>query len=229
VHPPTALGEDGARALDERARSGGARLVGTGVNPGFLLDALPAFYGTMATRVDRLLARRVSDVRHWGDGALDDEVCLGQPPEDVRGNRALSLDESMAAIVEALGIAVDRTEDLHEALPAPTPRSYRDRQVEVGQTVGFRRRSIAFRGDRPVVEVEWVAIFCIDPRADGVEESATLTIEGDCDVEAISRGTFFGDPYPSTAARALNAIAPLRTLPPGLYRPHEIPGHSVPR
>jgi hypothetical protein len=229
IHPPTALGERTARTLEERARRGGARLVGTGVNPGLLLDALPAFYGTMVTRIDRVLARRVSDVRHWGDGALDSEVCLGRPPEEVRGNRALSLDESLAAIAEALGISVDRMEYVHEALAAPSPRSYRDRTVEVGQTVGFRRRSIAFRDGRAVVEVEWLAIFCIDAEADGVEESATLRIEGDCGVEASSRGTFFGDPYPSTAARALNAIAPLRALAPGLYRPHDIPGRSVPR
>lgn len=227
VHPPTALGERGAQELAERARRGRARLVGTGVNPGFLLDALPAYCGSMVNRVDRVLARRVSDIRHWGDGALDSEVCVGQPPERVRGNRALSLDESMAAIVEALGISIDHTEDLHEALPALSPRSHGGRRVDIGETVGFRRRSIAFKDGEPIVEVEWIAIFCIDREADGAEESAIVKIEGDCNVEASSSGTFFGDPYPSTAARALNAIAPLCALPPGLYRPYEIPGFSV--
>jgi hypothetical protein len=227
VHPPTALGQRGAQDLDDRARRGGARVVGTGVNPGFVLDALPALWGSMVTRVDRIYARRVSEIRNWGEGVLDTEVRLGWPPDEVRGNRALSLDESLAVIIDALGLAVDRTEDIHEALPAPTPRSHGGRSVDVGRTMGFRRRSLAYRDGAAAVEVEWIAIFCIDSVADGVKEEATLRIEGDTDVEASANGTFCGDPYPSTAARAINAIAPLRTLAPGLYRPDQLPAFSV--
>ncbi|WP_259313015.1 hypothetical protein [Capillimicrobium parvum] len=229
VHPPTALGAEGAAALHGRARDGGARVVGTGVNPGFLLDALPAVWGSMVGRVDRLHARRVGDIRHWGAGALDGEVGLGRPPEEVRGNRALSLDESLALVAEALDLRFDRTEDLHEALPAPNVREHGGRRVAPGRTMGFRRRSIGRRGGDVLAEIEWIAIFCLDPARDGVEEAATLRIEGDSNVEASASGTFFGDPYPSTAARAVNAIGPLRSLPPGLYRPDELPSSSRPR
>ncbi|MGH2945022.1 MAG: hypothetical protein ACRDPC_01920 [Solirubrobacteraceae bacterium] len=223
VHPPTALGHDGAARLDARARSGGARLVGTGVNPGFLLDALPAAWATMIARVDRVHARRVSDIRHWGGGVLDEEVGVGRPTEAVAGNRALSLDQSLALIADSLSLELDRVEDVHEAVPAPNRRKYGGRSVARGETVGFRRRSLGYRSGELVAEIEWLAIFCLDPAEDGAEESATLRIDGDSRVEASCGGTFFGDPYPSTAARAVNVIQPLRELPPGLYRPDQIP------
>lgn len=229
VHPRTALGAEGADELDRRARAGGGRVVGTGVNPGFLLDALPATWGSMVARVDRVHARRVSDIRNWGQGVLDEEIGVGRPPEEVEGNAALSLDESLALVADALSLRIDATEDLHEPVIAPTPREHGGRRVAPGQTVGFRRRSVGSRAGVPVIEIEWIAIFCLDPEHDGFEESASVVVEGDSTIEATARGTFSGDPYPSTAARALNAIGPLASLPPGLYRPDQLPTSRRPR
>jgi hypothetical protein len=223
VHPPTAIGVDAAAELDRRAREGGGRIVGTGVNPGLLLDVLPALWGTMTTRVDAVRARRVSDVRRWGAGALDAEVGLGKPPEEVRGTPALALDESLALVADALGLALDRIEDVHEPLPAPTARAHGGRSVAVGRNMGFRRRAVGIRDGAAVAEIEWLAIFCLDSEVDGETDSASVAIAGDSNVETTVTGTFCGDPYPSTAARALAAIAPLRQMPPGLYRPDQIP------
>lgn len=227
VHPEVALGSEAAQDLHDRACRGQARLVGTGVNPGFVLDSLPAMWGSMVSKVDRVFARRVSEIRQWGEGVLESEVQLGQPVDQSRANRSFSLNESLAVIVDALGLSVDRTEDIHEPLAALTPRSYGHWSVAAGATVGFRRRSVAYCEDCVIAAVEWTAIFCIDPAVDGTKEEATLRIEGDANVEASATGTFCGDPYPSTAARAINAIAPLLTLPPGLYRPDALPAFSA--
>ncbi|NLT04814.1 MAG: hypothetical protein GXY03_00745 [Solirubrobacterales bacterium] len=223
VHPPTAIGAAAAAELDRTAREGGGRIVGTGVNPGLLLDTLPALLGSMATRIDHIHARRVSDIRNWGAGALDTEVGLGLAPEEIRGAAGLALDESLALIGDALGLGLDRIEDVHEPLPAPTAREHAGRRVEVGANNGFRRRALGHRGGAVVAEVEWFAVFCLDPDVDGETDSATVTVTGDATVESSATGTFCGDPYPSTAARALAAIGPLASMPPGLYRPDQIP------
>lgn len=222
VHPRTALGDNAAEALHQRAVAGGARLVGTGVNPGFLLDALPVVWASMLSRVDRLHAIRVSEIRNWGAGALDDEVGLGRPADAVRNTAALSLDESLALVDEALELRLDRREDVHEVLTSSVFREHAGRTVAPGQTVGFRKRALGYRDGRLIAEIEWHAVFCLNPEEDGVEESAAVTLDGEVRVEATSKGTFFGDPYPSTAARAINAIASLRDLPPGLFRPDQL-------
>ncbi len=223
VHPRTALGDHGAEALNRRAVAGGARLVGTGVNPGFLLDVLPAMLGSMLARVDRMQAIRVSEIRNWGAGALNDEVGLGLPVDAARNTSALALGESLALVDEALDLQLDRLEDIHEVLASSVFREHEGRTVAPGQTVGFRKRAVGYRGDRLIAEIEWRGVFCLDAAEDGVAESAAITLDGDVHVEATSSGTFFGDPYPSTAARAVNAIAPLRNLPPGLFRPDQLP------
>ncbi len=223
VHPPTAIGAEAPAALDRRARDGGGRILGTGVNPGLLLDVLPALWASMATRIDRVRARRVSDIRSWGAGALDDEVGVGKPPEEASADPGLALEESLALIADALGLRLDRIDDVHEPVPAPTPREHAGRAVAVGENAGFRRRAIGFRDGVAVAEIEWLAIFCLDADVDGEVDSATVSVEGDSDVEASATGTFCGDPYPSTAARALAAIGPLASMPPGLYRPDQIP------
>jgi hypothetical protein len=223
VHPPTAIGAAAAEDLDRRAREGGGRVVGTGVNPGMLLDVLPAVWATMAGRVDHINARRISDIRRWGSGVLEHEVGVGKPPEEVRGNPALSVVESCALVADALELELDGIEDVHDPLPSPNAREHEGRSVRPGETMGYRRRALGRRGDVIVAEIEWLAIYCLDSEVDGTNELATVTITGENTIETSATGTFCGDPYPSTAARALAAIGPLGDMPPGLYRPDQIP------
>jgi hypothetical protein len=227
IHPATALGACNAAALHERAVRGNARIVGTGVNPGFLLDTLAATWASMVSRVDRLTARRVADIRTWGDGVLDSEIGLGRAPAENEDNGSLSLRESLALLNDALCLDIDRSDERYEPVAAPSAREFRGRRVEIGQTVGFRRRAFGYRRETEVIQIEWLGIFCLDPHVDGAEESATVTIDGDDRVESHATGTFLANPYPSTAARAVNAIGPLRTLPPGLYRPDQLPAAGI--
>lgn len=222
VHPVVALGADGARALDERARRGGARLVGTGWNPGLLLDVLPVMWGSGCVRYDLVYAQRVSEMRSWGAG-IQGEVGLGIPPGEAADLSSLSLNESFAVVVDGLDISLDHIEHLYEPYVAPTRREHAGRVVEAGMTGGFRKRSIGYRDGNAVVEIEWSAIFCIDPAVDGTTEVARVRIEGETTIETEVRGTFFGDSYPATAARAVNSLALMRNLPPGFYRPDQLP------
>jgi 2,4-diaminopentanoate dehydrogenase len=222
VHPVCALGAERANSLAKRAQHSGARVVGAGLNPGFLVDVLPVVWGQACSRIDRLHALRVGEMKWWGRG-IHDECGLGRPPEDAPERIALSLDESLAVIGDDLNLAFDRTEDLHEPYVTSVRREYAGRVVEPGTIAGFRKRAIGYRDRRPLVEIEWRAIFCIDPEVDGVDQTVQLRIEGDTTIEARASGSFFGDSYPATAARALASVLALRGLPPGVYRPDQLP------
>src|SRR5262249_56829769 len=110
----------------------------------------------------------------------------------------------------------------HEPYVTTIPRRHGDTVVEPGRTAGFRKRCVV-RGPVGSVELEWLAIFAIDPAVDGVEDGASITIEGDSTFGATVHGDLFADSYGATVARALNAIGPLRSLPPRPYRPDEPP------
>lgn len=222
VHPPTALGAVAAKELAGRAVRGNARLVGAGWNPGFLLDVLPVLWGASCVEIEHVYALRVAEMRTWGAG-VHEECGIGLPPDEVSDTLSNPLDESLALIGDGLGIQFDRTEDFHEPYVSSTRREYGGRIVEPGYNAGFHKTSVGFRDGKPVVTIEMFAIFCIDAAVDKVGEGATIKIDGDTTIETEVRGNWFGDSYPVTAARAINAVGPLRRLPPGLYRPDQLP------
>lgn len=223
VHPVAALGHDGAKRLDDRARAGGGRIVGAGWNPGFLLDVLPVVWGASCVRIDHVFAQRIAEMKDWGPG-VHDECGIGFAPEDVSDTNSNPLHESVALIGDGLGLHLEAIENHHEPYLSSTRREHRGRVVEAGTNAGFHKRSIGLSADgRPLVEVEMYAIFCIDPTVDPVEEGASVRIEGDATIETSSGGDWFGDSYPVTAAKAIRSVRPLRTLRPGLYRPDQLP------
>jgi hypothetical protein len=222
VHPVCALGAERAADLSSRSRRAGARVVGAGLNPGFLVDVLPVVWGQVCSRIDRLHALRVGEMKWWGRG-IHDECGLGREPQDAPDRIALPLGESLAVVGDGLALAFDRTEDLHEPYVTTVRREHAGFVVEPNTIAGFRKRSIGYRDKQPLVEIEWRAIFCIDPEVDGIDQTVRLRIEGDTTIEAEAHGSFFIDSYPATAARALASVVVLRGLPPGLYRPDQLP------
>src|SRR5439155_21452187 len=50
-----------ARRIDARAREGGITVIGTGVNPGFVMDRLPLTLAAACVRVDHVHITRIVD------------------------------------------------------------------------------------------------------------------------------------------------------------------------
>jgi hypothetical protein len=222
VHPATALGVDGARRLHDRAVAGGAHVVGAGWNPGFVLDVLPVMWASSCSRLDLLYAQRVAEMRDWGDG-VHVECGIGRPPEEVRPSGSNRLDECVALIADGIGADLDRIDVVDEPYVTAVRREHGRRVVEAGCTAGFHKRAIGIRRGRALIELEMYAIFNIDPAQDPVSEGARIRVDGDVTVETEARGNWMSDSYPVTAAKAINSAPLLRRLPPGLYRPDQLP------
>ena len=222
IHPVAALGAEGAARLADRALQGPGRIVGAGWNPGFLLDVLPVVWGTSSVGIDRVYALRVAEMRDWGSG-VHDECGIGLPPDQVQDTDSNPLHESVALIADALGIGLDSIDNTHEPYVSSIRREHAGRVVEPGHNAGFHKRSCGMAGGHVRIEIEMYGVFCIDPQVDSVEECAKVAVDGDVTVETEARGNWFGDSYPVTAAKAIRAVRPLRSMPPGLYRPDQLP------
>lgn len=222
IHPQAALGEPGAARLAGRAIKGAARIVGAGWNPGFLLDVLPVVWGTSCVRLDRIYALRVAEMRDWGAG-VHDECGIGLEPGQVQDTDSNPLHESVALIADALGVHLDSIDNFHEPYVSSIRREHAGRVVQAGRNAGFHKRSRGMVGGQVRIEIEMYGVFCIDPQVDSVRESAKVAVEGDVTVQTQASGNWFGDSYPVTAAKAIRAVRPLRSMPPGLYRPDQLP------
>src|SRR5204862_4880459 len=95
-----------AKRLDAAARKAKVAVLGTGVNPGFAMDALPIALTAVCERVDRLIVHRVQDARirrlpfqqKIGAGLTTEQF---QRKVDDGSVRHVGLTESIAMIADA--------------------------------------------------------------------------------------------------------------------------------
>ena len=105
-----------ARQVDAWARKAKVAVLGTGVTPGFAMDALPIMLTGVCERVDRVLVTRVQDARlrrlpfqqKIGAGLTTEQF---QRKVDDGSVRHVGMTESIAMIADALGWTLDRISD----------------------------------------------------------------------------------------------------------------------
>lgn len=213
-----------ARRLDQAARRAGVTVLGTGVNPGFVMDLLPVVMTGVCTRVERVYARRVVDAsrrrgplqRKIGSG-LDPEAFRRQVQEGRLGH--VGLPESAALVAAALRWRVDRIDVAVEPLVARRAIQTPYLSVLPGQVQGLRQAAVAWEGGRERVRLE--LIMALEPPAlpdppagAGAGGFDQVRITGDPPLELVVPGGVFGDT--ATVAAVTNAIPRVIEAPPGL-------------
>jgi 2,4-diaminopentanoate dehydrogenase len=211
--------EEKADALDRLAKSRKACILGTGVNPGFVLDRLVATAGAVCGQVRHIHAVRVVDAT-GRRSALQQKVGMGIS-EDEFARRLdagelghVGLEESAALCALGLGLDCDEFEEDAEALlagedlPGPAP-------VKKGEVAGIYQRARGFLEGRQVVELELTI-------AAGVEESYDLIeLDAEPKVRLKVHGGYPGET--STAWAVVNAAPRLLAADPGVLTVLELP------
>ncbi len=106
-----------ARKIDALARKAKVAVLGTGVNPGFAMDALPIALSGVCERVDSVRVDRVQDARirrlpfqqKIGSGLTTDQF---QKKVDDQSVRHVGLAESVTMIADAFGWKLDKVTDV---------------------------------------------------------------------------------------------------------------------
>lgn len=206
--------------LDGVARKAGCTVVGTGVNPGFVMDVLP-LVATHAVRdvrrvvirrrVDTALRRRNLQVK-TGAGmtveAFGSEMAAGRMGH-------IGLAESLAMVAAGLGWPVG---DIHEELaPIVSEAGTRSRELEVhpGHVAGLRQTMEARTEDGRTVALELVMELAGGQDADEVE------LESDPPVRLKVEGGVSGDK--ATVATLVNTVGRVLDAPRGLRSALDLP------
>src|SRR5208282_5385253 len=101
-----------SKQLDAAAKEEGVALVGTGVNPGFVMDKLALTLSSVAQRIDWLSAVRIVDASKRRL-PLQKKIGAGMTPEEFRAQVAAGvikhhgLPESIAMVADGLGFSLD--------------------------------------------------------------------------------------------------------------------------
>jgi hypothetical protein len=209
-----------AEELDELAKKNGGRLLGTGVNPGFLMDALPAFMtsvcrsvrGIACYRIQDASARRIPFQKKIGAG-LDDTQFAARVKDGTL--RHVGLGESLHFIAHYVGLPVERWEEDIAPVRADRDMVCGLGTIPKGKMAGVRQVARGYYDERCVVHLEFQAAI------GQAEPYDRVRIEGEPNMDLVIPGGVHGDV--ATCAIAINAIPRLLKAPAGLHTMATIP------
>lgn len=209
-----------AQELHELAVRHRARILGTGINPGFLMDALPVAATTVcqsvkAVRIERIQdagKRRIPFQKKVGVG-LDRAEFERQVA--ARTLRHVGLGESIHFLAHSLGWKVERWEETIAPVVAETALASDLGPVKPGQARGVRQEARAWSGGKLVLELHFQAALG-EP-----EPRDRVVVDGEPPLEVVIPGGVHGDT--ATSAIVLNMVRSLLAAEPGLHTMATLP------
>jgi len=217
---PTRARRRFARQIDELAKKGRVAVLGTGVNPGFVMDALPIMLTGVCESVQAVHVDRIQDARirrlpfqqKIGSGLTREAF---QARVDAGTVRHVGLAESITMIADALGWTLDRVTDDIVPKIAEAPIASQFLQVEAGQVCGLIQDGVGYRDGEPVITLHMEAYLGAPESYDAVR------IEGTPPLRMKLAGGVHGDI--ATASIAVNSIPRVLAAPPGLHTMRSLP------
>lgn len=214
-----------AERMDALAVENGVTLLGTGINPGFILDALVVMWSSVCLRVDRIEARRVNDLSPFGPtvmasqgvGTTVDEFERGVADGTIVGH--IGFPESIHLIGRALGWSIDRVEETREPIVTTVPRETPHVRVAPGDVAGCRHIGRGFTGDE--LKIELIHPQQIHPGLEGVDTGDYIRIFGDPEIHMANTPEVPGGK--GTYASTGNYIPLVLAAAPGLATVVDLP------
>ena len=209
-----------ARRIDALARKARVAVLGTGVNPGFVMDALPILLTAACERVERVAIQRIQDARSRrlpfqqkiGAGLTTEQF---QRQVDEGTVRHVGFTESIAMIGDALGWRLDRITDEIQPKLASVTISSQYLAVDPGYVCGLVQDGVGYRKGEPVIRLHMEAYLGAPESFDAIQ------IEGAPPLSLRMLGGIHGDV--ATASMVINSIPKVLAAAPGLHTMRDLP------
>lgn len=180
---PWATDPGWADRFDAIAKECGVSLLGTGINPGFVLDALPIALSSVALRVDRIEASRINDLSPFGPTVMESQG-VGTTVEQFEAGLAdgsivghIGFKESINLIGHAFGWNIDRIEETRAPIVSAVERETPVVKVAAGDVCGCRHVGWGYSGDE--LKIELIHPQQIRPEAEGQDTGDYIKLIGD--------------------------------------------------
>jgi len=217
---PAARNRRLAKQLDAMARKAKVAVLGTGVNPGFTMDALPIALTSVCEQVNRIEVRRVQDARtrrlpfqqKIGAGLtreqFDQQVAAGSV-------RHVGFTESIQMIGDAMGWALTRITDEVRPWIAEEEVCSELLAVDPGYVAGLSQEGVGYVGDEAKILLQ------LDAYLGAPESFDSVLIDGSPRIYSKVQGGIHGDI--ATASMTVNSIPHVITAAPGLRTMRDMP------
>ncbi|MBN1944169.1 MAG: hypothetical protein JW797_00780 [Bradymonadales bacterium] len=199
--------------------------LGTGINPGFILDLVIVLFSGAMIRVDRIEASRINDLSPFGTTVMRTQGVGTTPEEFHKGLKEgtivghIGFDESIRMIAGALGWTLDRVEQIREPIVSSVFRETPVVKVEPGMVAGCRHVGIGYVDGEPKIKL--IHPQQIHPQLEGVNTGDYIRIEGDPGLNLSNVPEIPGGK--GTIAVAVNMIPQVVRARPGLVTMLDLP------
>jgi 2,4-diaminopentanoate dehydrogenase len=214
THPDLAL------KLDSEAKDWGVALVGTGVNPGFVMDKLVITLAAVSQRIEHAKALRIVDASKRRL-PLQKKIGAGMTVEEFRSKvsagviKHVGLPESVAMIADSLNLPVQEIIETIEPVVAQDRVQTEFLTVEAGQAAGVHQIARGLSAGKELIYLE------LQMYVGATNPADTIELQGHPNITLTIPGGSHGDI--ATASVVVNSIPVILDAPAGLRTARDLP------
>jgi 4-hydroxy-tetrahydrodipicolinate reductase len=225
---PQAQSPELAEEMDRIARENGVTVLGTGINPGFVLDLLIlALTGTCET-VENIKAARINDLSPFGHAVMEEQgvgITVDEFEKRIKeGTLAghVGFPESIRMIADGIGWNIEKIEQTKDPIISNTERKTKYAEVKPGNLAGIRQRGFGYVNGEVLIEMDHPQQ--ILPEKENIETGDYIWIKGNPNINLQIKPEIPGGI--GTIAMCVNMIPHVINSRPGLKTMLDLP---VPR
>jgi len=217
-----------ADEIDKCAKENGVSVLGTGINPGLMMDLLVVMLTGAMTEVNHIEAKRVNSLSPFGQAVMVEQgvgLTLASFEEGVKSGTLaghVGFSESIAMISDALGLDIEKIETQMKPIVTST-----DRRSAYGYAPAGHVAGVNMTGQGKVAEkvlIDMIHPQQIEPEQAGVVTGDYITLEGTPNIKMAITPEVEGGL--GTIAMCVNMVPHVINAKPGLKTMIDLP---VPR
>ena len=215
-----------AEKLDMLAKKYNTTVLGTGINPGFLMDTLVITLTAVCQKIEKIEVARVMNAatrrlpfqKKIGAGLTVEEFRSKIENKQITGH--VGLEQSIAMIADALAWKLDKISvEPVELVIAKKPVESVDIKVRAGDASGLRQKAKGVMKNREIIVLDFQAYI------GAKEEYDAVTIHGVPNIRQKIQPCVHGDI--GTVAMVVNSIPKVVNAQPGLFAMKDLPVPSA--
>lgn len=226
---PSASEPELTEKMDKIAKENGVSVLGTGINPGLIMDLLVVLMTGASIDVNHIKAERINSLSPFGPAVMEEQGVGLTKDEFTRGVNNGSLaghvgfNESVSMITDAIGWKLSsKILQTQEPILTNVPRKTKYIEVEEGNVAGCSMNGYGYVDGK--LKVEMVHPQQIEPETEGISTGDYVTIKGTPDINLSIKPEVPGGI--GTIAMCVNMIPQIINASPGLKTMLDLP---VPR
>lgn len=225
---PKAQNPELAEELNNIAKENGVTVLGTGINPGLIMDLLVVCLTGCMIDVEHIEAKRVNSLSPFGPAVMEEQgvgITVAAFEKGVKdGTMAghVGFAESVNMIADAIGWKIDRFEQQMKPIVTTIDRKSPYGFAKAGDVAGVNMTGQGYVGGE--VKIDMIHPQQIEPEMEGTETGDYITIKGTPEIHMANKPEVEGGL--GTIAMCVNIIPHVINSRPGLKTMIDLP---VPR